>query len=312
MELNISFTRLRMLGCAVAFAVVFANSSHGQFTEIKAKEGADATQQALDWVSIGWDVHESNSKCSDCHVSKPDAEATPQLSWEVRYLNVISDRGVLVGDYRVGNLQDPILRGHLRLKDSPALVVWSAPENTDSLLDGDVLLKINGKAVGGAVAFKKRIAGIEEKSVELECIRAGEKVQLTLDRNALTDKPNPKIFKIGVKVEQPTAALRSQLQLYANEGILVTEIVGESPAAKAGVKQHDILLRADSLRLTAFEDLDAAVQASKGAPMKIVVLRGGKESAVLVQPIAMPEPEFSPVCPGLTVDSYINILGQDG
>lgn len=314
--LNMNHNRLVSL-----FTVCIASLGLGS-TRCNAQE-YDATIAYIETVSelgkqahqlgtFAWDYHkpESTSRCTDCHVGT-ESETEDGQSWVFRYVNAITDRGVLLGDFRVGNLQDPILRGHLQLEEKPALVVWNAPEGSTQLKSGDVLLSLNGKPIEDAVGFKKAVGETDTEEIKIACIRAGKHIDLKVSRESLLDKPEPQLFKIGVQVEQPSAALRSQLQLYANEGILVIDVVADSPAQKSGLKKHDILLRADSVRLTAFEDLDATVQASEGAPMKLVVLRSGKEEAILVKPVAQDKPEFKPVCPGMTADSYIRVLNQD-
>jgi beta-lactamase regulating signal transducer with metallopeptidase domain len=48
--------------------------------------------------------------------------------------------------------------------------------------------------------------------------------------------------RLGVRVEKPSPTLAEQLDLAADKGLVVADVVADSPAAKAGIKPHDILL----------------------------------------------------------------------
>ena len=55
-------------------------------------------------------------------------------------------------------------------------------------------------------------------------------------------RPEPPAFWIGVSVSPIEPALRDQLRIPADEGLIATEVVAEGPGAKAGLKVNDILL----------------------------------------------------------------------
>jgi serine protease Do len=48
--------------------------------------------------------------------------------------------------------------------------------------------------------------------------------------------------RLGVRVEAPSETLSEQLDLPKDQGLVVREVVADSAAAKAGLKEHDILL----------------------------------------------------------------------
>src|SRR5512146_1880559 len=56
--------------------------------------------------------------------------------------------------------------------------------------------------------------------------------------------PHPSEYWIGVECYPASETLRSQLDLPEGQGIVVEQVLPESPGAKAGVKRHDILLTA--------------------------------------------------------------------
>ena len=96
----------------------------------------------------------------------------------------------------------------------------------------------------------------------------------------------------------PDSPLRAQLDLPENAGLIVANIVPNSPAAKAGLKQHDILLRANDKDLHEMQDLVDLVLTEGPNKGKIVldVLRHNKHESVNLIPeerpadVQMPRP----------------------
>jgi len=88
--------------------------------------------------------------------------------------------------------------------------------------------------------------------------------------------------RLGVEVSTPSAALADQLDLPKGQGLVVRAVKPDSPAAKAGLKEHDILLELNGQpvpdRAVAFVKLVAKVEANK--PTKAVVMRKGRKTTV--------------------------------
>ena len=66
--------------------------------------------------------------------------------------------------------------------------------------------------------------------------------------------------------------------------MIVTEVVADSPAERAGLAQHDILLRCDANRILSVNDLRESLQASEGKEVELSVMRSGKEKKLKVVP----------------------------
>lgn len=92
-------------------------------------------------------------------------------------------------------------------------------------------------------------------------------------------------FMLGLECEPVSEALREQLKL--EQGLIVVSVFDETPAAKAGIKKHDIILKAGEGTPASIEDLTKAVQKAgeDGQPLQLTVLRRGAEQAFAVQPI---------------------------
>lgn len=95
-------------------------------------------------------------------------------------------------------------------------------------------------------------------------------------------------YWLGVMTEPVPEALRAQLNLKENQGLLVQEVAPESPAAAAGLQRFDIVLKAADKPLAKIEDLIEALDAAKGQKLALEILRGGKSRRVEVVPAKRP------------------------
>jgi RND family efflux transporter MFP subunit len=84
--------------------------------------------------------------------------------------------------------------------------------------------------------------------------------------------------RLGVTVEPVSPALADQLNLPRDVGLLVTQVVPQSPAAKVGVEKHDVLLRIDGAQIPAdVDDFIRLIASLKSdTPLDVVVLRKGQ------------------------------------
>lgn len=88
---------------------------------------------------------------------------------------------------------------------------------------------------------------------------------------------------LGVSTETSSDELRAQLSLDPGVGLTVFGVVPESPAAKAGLQNHDILVRFGDQILMDPDQLRNLVRARKaGDRATLTYLRKGKEAAATV------------------------------
>lgn len=85
---------------------------------------------------------------------------------------------------------------------------------------------------------------------------------------------------LGILVDELPPAFASQLPSVVSpeQGVLVVDVTPDSPAAKAGIKQHDILLTYDDQKLFAAEQLIKLVHSDKpGRKVNLELVRAGKQ-----------------------------------
>ncbi|OHB67903.1 MAG: hypothetical protein A2V70_17165 [Planctomycetes bacterium RBG_13_63_9] len=86
-----------------------------------------------------------------------------------------------------------------------------------------------------------------------------------------------------------SAALRAQLGLPEGEGIVARGVMPDSPAAKAGLQQHDVLVTAGEKTLKTPQDLIDAIEAAEGKEFTIELFRGGQKKTIAAMPEKRPE-----------------------
>lgn len=98
-------------------------------------------------------------------------------------------------------------------------------------------------------------------------------------------------FMIGVNCKPASEAMRAQLGLDADEGLVVLNVSKDSPAEVAGVEKHDILMFADGTQLVKQSDLVEVVQQAgkEKSKVSLTAIRAGKEVEIDVSPVERPE-----------------------
>ncbi len=110
-------------------------------------------------------------------------------------------------------------------------------------------------------------------------------------------------YWIGLECYPAPEAIRAQLTLPEGQGLAVASVVPDGPAARAGIKPHDILLKADDKPLGKIQELIDAVDAAKDKSLKLELLRNGKAKTIQVTPTKRPgPPRAEPGMPGADWD----------
>ena len=103
----------------------------------------------------------------------------------------------------------------------------------------------------------------------------------------LADSAVPSEYWLGIGLGELPEVAKEQLGI--ESGLVVSDIMDDSPAAKAEFKKHDILVKAGDKPLNEPADLIEVVDASQGKEIAIVVVRGGKDRTITVAPVKRSE-----------------------
>ncbi len=96
-------------------------------------------------------------------------------------------------------------------------------------------------------------------------------------------------YWLGLVCRPVDDALRAQLGLPEGQGVLVEKVVPDSPAAKAKIQPHDVLVSAGDKTLTDVAQLQKAVEAAKEKELALELIRGGKKITVKATPAKRPD-----------------------
>jgi serine protease Do len=167
-----------------------------------------------------------------------------------------------------------------------------SPAAKAGIATGDLIRQWNGKGVDDPAALATAVAATPVgKTVPVEVKRDGatRTVEVTVDRMAddeqvAADETDAKRGRWGLAVRDLTAEERRERELGGTEGVLVTGVAPDSPAAEAGVKPGDVVLQVNRTPIGSVAALRTAVEkTADGKPLLLLVRpsEGGDRFAAL-------------------------------
>jgi membrane-associated protease RseP (regulator of RpoE activity) len=171
-----------------------------------------------------------------------------------------------------------------------------ADDPTATVVEGKpltVTISATAEATGDASSQPPRVVVVTDDTVDATGAPAEAKaitIRLVGDGQGFVaeskDAPGAegkKVPFIGVVTSPLGEAVRAQTTLPEDVGLSVDVVSPDSPAAKAGLKAHDILAKYDDQLLCAAVQLSALVKRTgTGNKATLTVLRGGKEMPIEV------------------------------
>lgn len=294
-----------LLAVASSAALVFADEPAAKEPEQRLKL---QRQAALHSTASCVACHElaANTRQIEQNSAAPAARCPGlQLRFEVR---LATSANALIG-VEVSP-PDEVLRSHLGLAEGKGLLVTSVAEGAPAALAGiqvnDVLTGVGGEEIDGVEKLQQLLEASQDKPVSLGLIRAGAPFSVEVTPHLFQPVDLPIVGKLYARVPEPVKAeepnywlgvglagaddvLRSQLGVAAGEGLVVTGVEEESPAAKAGVMANDLLVKLGGQPLKSIEELSAQLQEIKDKSVSLELLRRGKPAQLSVTPQLRPE-----------------------
>ena len=237
----------------------------------------------------------SERQCRSCHAANT-AERSSMAQLLLASNSVANPLGIEAGPLEVA------LRAHLGIEEKTGLVLSSVPEGCEGAKLGlklhDVVLKLEQQPLDEAGKFNQILQDLQGKKVHFELLRQGKPLTLevtvpqmplamAIDQSAFAYRladVQQSHYRIGVTLSEADDTLRSHLKLAGGEGLVVTEVVDDSPAAKMGVKLHDVLTELDGKRLTSVDAINAQIQEIKEKTVLLKLLRSGQEVTCQIAP----------------------------
>ena len=154
-----------------------------------------------------------------------------------------------------------------------------------------MILEINGKKITSYDVFRNEVAMLKPRSqIELRVWRDGKPLELTVtlgERPAVTAQKGPSApapeQALGLTVQNLTKDLADQFAYRLGEGVIVSDVTPDSPAAQKGIQQGDLIVSVNRQNVTSVDEFTAAVQQSrKNGKVLFLVKRGDVSQFVIV------------------------------
>jgi serine protease Do len=145
---------------------------------------------------------------------------------------------------------------------------------------GGPLLNIEGDVIGINTAIYQKAQGIgfaipinKMKRITKELILAGEVRPLW----------------VGAEIQELTRELKAHFDVSGSSGVLVKDVINQSPAGKAGIQRGDVVLSVQDITVTSpSEYYDALAEFTVEDTLGFKISRKGKEMAIFLRPSLFP------------------------
>lgn len=207
-------------------------------------------------------------------------------------------------------------------------VIPDSPADEAGLKQGDIILKFAGKKVRNADELVESVSQHKAgDKIDIVLIRDGDKKTLVVEldnrddhdsyakaynnyNKALQwfDKNGPKSYSwqyqrddskysdtyIGLSLQNLNSQFGEYFGVEDGRGALITEVLAESPAEKAGLKAGDVIIEIDGNKVEGPNDVQEAVQeADEGDEIEVAVLRDKAEKTFKLEVAEAPDNFYS-------------------
>lgn len=290
------------------------------------REQAGQTDNDHDaWRSLLEVATADRTQCRTCH----DVAAVEAGAFAARGLVLTKQLqepwlGVTVGPV------DEVLRAQLGIASDRGVVVTSvvpdSPAAQANIVEHDIILTINNRPIATGddldAAIKTETGysesddewGKRRNAVRVAMIHQGQRVEsnvvvVSLNAKNLVTIYGEKVevpFRIGVQIAEPDATLRTHLDLAEEQGVVVTSVIEQSPAAEAGIQPNDVITTLNDQPVNGLVMLIELIRDSQGGPVRLGLIRAGKPMHVEVTPR-----RFSDAADSTTEEATPIVVGYD-
>jgi S1-C subfamily serine protease len=171
-------------------------------------------------------------------------------------------------------------RGGLGIEDYEDFIQTDASINPGN--SGGALVNTKGELIGINTAILSRSGGNQG---------VGFAVPVDMVRHVMTqlkDKGSVTRARLGLYFQELTPQLASALGAKTTSGALVTEVIPDGPAAKAGLQKEDVIIALNGKEMDGRSLRLAVGSMTPGTTVQLKVLRGGAERQYSVTMDAAP------------------------
>ena len=142
---------------------------------------------------------------------------------------------------------------------------------------GGPLLNLNGDVIGINTAISTRSGGYDGISFAIPVNMA------SWVADQLVNQGQVKRAYLGVMIQDIDSTLARQFNLSVPQGVVITDVVPDSPAAEADLQPGDVVVELNGRRITSRKNMQSMVERLKfGKKYRLTVIRGGERIEVPV------------------------------
>ena len=186
----------------------------------------------------------------------------------------------------------PELQDKLHLKDRRGALIADisigGPAEKANLKRGDVIISFNGNIIKEMKDLPYIVAAtpVGEK-VKVEVIRNGRKETLDIIVGELQSKYDPGSPAearpyLGLTVEKITPQIARNLGISGTEGLIISQIENNSPAAEAGLRVRDVVLEIDQSSINNLSDFQQKLRSYNNQDSILFLVKRGSSTLYLI------------------------------
>ncbi|MEK6671907.1 MAG: DegQ family serine endoprotease [Nitrospirota bacterium] len=160
-------------------------------------------------------------------------------------------------------------------------VVAGGPAEKAGLKRGDIILEMDGKVIKDFHDLPRSVAALSPgEKVSFKMLRENKEEKITAVVEELKDEavaeaaPKEAEKQLGMSLQQVTPAIAKELGMKKAEGIVVTNIDVNGPAAEAGLQRGDVILEVNRKLVNNLNDFREAVQKGEKSLLLLIYRNG--------------------------------------
>ncbi|HOD53757.1 MAG TPA: Do family serine endopeptidase [Candidatus Cloacimonadota bacterium] len=161
-----------------------------------------------------------------------------------------------------------------------ARVEKNSPADLAELKNGDVIVKFNNQSVPNVGKFRIIVANspIDQK-IPVEIIRGDDKKTINVklksreaDKESQPEKKEIKTIDLGIKVDELNSEIAQRMNIQAEHGVLIIQVMNNSLAANAGLRPGDVIMEMNRTKINTVKDYQEMLEKAQKDKSTIILL----------------------------------------
>jgi serine protease Do len=175
-------------------------------------------------------------------------------------------------------------------------VIPDGPAAKAGIERGDIIVRFQGHKIQDSSELPRMVATVAPGTqVDVDLLRGGKKLTIPVKLGTLKDEesqekvgrlqPSDVEETLGLQVQAITPEVARRLRLERTDGVVVSQVAPDGPAAEAGVRQGDLIRELNRRPIPDLETYqDATAQLEPESPVLLLLERRGSGIYVALKP----------------------------